>query len=44
MLARRVRAALDTALVREAALALQEELLPFAAALLALWRRVTSHD
>ena len=36
VLARRVRAALDAALVGEAALALQEQLLPFPAALLAL--------
>jgi hypothetical protein len=39
----RVRPALDAALVGEAALALQEELLPFAAALLALGAGVTSH-
>ena len=44
VVARRVRAALDAALVGEAALALEEELLPFAAALLALGAGVTSHD
>src|SRR3954452_7491255 len=43
VVARRVRAALDAALVGQAALALQEELLPFAAALLALRTGVTSH-
>ena len=37
VLARRVRAPLDGALVGEAALALEEELLRLAAALLALW-------
>src|SRR5829696_9450088 len=43
VVARRVRAALDAALVRQAALALEEELLPLAAALFALGRRVSSH-
>jgi hypothetical protein len=37
VLARRIGAAFDAALVSEAALPLEEELLPFAAALLALW-------
>ena len=44
VLARRVGAALDAALVGEAALALEEELLALAAALLALGRRVASHQ
>src|SRR3954470_7988130 len=39
----RVGAALDAALVREAALTLEEELLSLAAALLALWSCVSSH-
>src|SRR3954463_5456086 len=43
VLAGRVRAALDAALVGQAALALEEELLPFAAALLALRGGVSSH-
>src|ERR1044072_6628777 len=43
VVARRVRAALDAALVREAALALEEELLALAAALLAGCARVTCH-
>src|SRR5579875_4233302 len=43
MLAGRVAAALDAALVREAALALEEQLLTLAAALLALRSSVTSH-
>src|SRR6185312_2249712 len=43
MLTRRIGAALDAALVGEAALALEEELLPLPAALLALWTCVSSH-
>src|SRR5262249_14286574 len=43
VLARRIGAALDRALLRQAALALEEELHPLAAALLALRRRVSSH-
>jgi hypothetical protein len=37
VLARRVGATLDAALVGQAALALEKQLLPLAAALLALW-------
>ena len=44
MLARRVGAALDAALVRQAALALEEQLLSLAAALLALWACVSCHS
>src|SRR5947209_17357158 len=44
MLAGRVGATLDTALVGQAPLALQEQLLPFAPALLALGTRVASHQ
>jgi hypothetical protein len=44
VIARRVGAALDAALVGHAALALEEELLPLAAALLALWARIAGHD
>src|SRR3712207_9065259 len=44
VVARRVRAALDAALVREAALALEEQLLPLAAALLALGSGVAGHQ
>ena len=44
VLARRVRAALDAALVGEAALALEEQLLALAAALLALGRGVAGHQ
>jgi hypothetical protein len=44
MLAGRVGAALDAALVGQAALALEEELLPFAAALLALGGCVASQS
>ena len=40
---RRVGAALDAALVRQAALALEEQLLSLAAALLALWACVSCH-
>src|SRR3954469_14397286 len=43
VVARRVRAPLDAALVGEAALALEEQLLPLAAALLALRASVSSH-
>jgi hypothetical protein len=43
VLARRVGAALDAALVGEAALALEEELLPLAAALLALRTGIACH-
>jgi hypothetical protein len=43
MLSRRIGAALDAALVGEAAGALEEELLPLAAALLALGGGVASH-
>src|SRR4051812_2830943 len=43
VVARRIGAALDAALVGEAALALQEELLPLTAALLALRTGVSSH-
>jgi len=43
VLTRRVRAPLDAALVGEAALALQEELHAFAAALLALRPTIASH-
>jgi hypothetical protein len=39
----RVGAALDAALVGQAALALEEELLALAPALLALWARVARH-
>src|SRR4051794_36129052 len=44
VVAGRVRAALDAALVGEAALALEEQLLPLTAALLALGRVISSHD
>src|SRR4051794_10130412 len=44
VVARRVRPALDAALVREAALTLEEELLTLAAALLALGSGVASHQ
>src|ERR1700722_6222002 len=44
MIARRVRASLDAALVGQATLALEEQLLSLAAALLALWACVSSHD
>jgi hypothetical protein len=44
VVARRVGAALDAALVGEAALALEEELDPLAAALLALWCAIAGHD
>jgi hypothetical protein len=43
MLAGRVGASLDAALVGQAALALEEQLLPLAAALLALRSCVSSH-
>src|SRR3954447_21723359 len=43
VLARRVGTALYAALVRQAALALEEQLLPLAAALLALRRSVSGH-
>jgi hypothetical protein len=43
VLARRIRTALDAALLRHAALALEEELLALAAALLALGGGVASH-
>jgi hypothetical protein len=43
VLAGRVRAPLDAALVGEAALALEEELLTLTTALLALGRSVTGH-
>src|SRR6185436_15298603 len=43
VVARRVRASLDAALVGEAALALEEQLLPLAAALLALGSSFSSH-
>ena len=43
VLARRIAAALDRALLRQAALALEEELHALAAALLALGRPVASH-
>jgi hypothetical protein len=43
VIARRVVAPLDAALVGEAALALEEELLPLAAALLALRAGVARH-
>ena len=43
VLARRVGAPLDAALVGQAALALEEQLLPLAAALLALWAGVACH-
>jgi hypothetical protein len=44
VLAGRVRAALDAALVGQAALALEEQLLSLAAALLALRRGIACHD
>jgi hypothetical protein len=44
MLARRIAAALDRALVREALLALQEQLLAFAAALTAFSVEISCHD
>src|SRR5215210_2986418 len=44
VLAGRVGAALDAALVGEAALALEEQLLALAAALLALWRGISCHE
>src|SRR3954451_8569356 len=44
VIAGRVGAALDAALVGQAALALEEQLLSLAAALLALWRGVTCHE
>jgi hypothetical protein len=43
VLARRIGAALDAALVREAARALEEQLLPLAATLLALGTGVAGH-
>jgi hypothetical protein len=43
VLARRIAAALDGALLGEAALALEKELHPLAAALLALRRAVAGH-
>jgi hypothetical protein len=43
MIARRIGAALDAALVGQAALALEEQLLALAAALLALGRGIACH-
>jgi hypothetical protein len=43
VLARRIRAALDRALLREAALALEEQLEAFAAALAALGSEIPGH-
>jgi hypothetical protein len=44
MLARRIRAAFDCALVSEALFAFQEELFAFPAALTAFGIKITSHD
>jgi hypothetical protein len=44
VLSRRIAAALDGALLGQAALALEEQLHPLAAALLALRRTVSRHD